>query len=113
MRAEDLRGHAVQRLEANGINRPRIVEMPPVQPTEEARKKNVSGTVRLSAALNKNGILVDLKVVKGLGHGLDERAIEAVKNSWVFLPATKNGEVQESTFLINVDFPPPGAKQKD
>ncbi|PYV15313.1 MAG: hypothetical protein DMG07_10080 [Acidobacteria bacterium] len=100
-------------LDANGINQPRIIEKPPVQPTEEARKKNVSGTVRLSAALNKNGILVDLKVVKGLGHGLDERAIEAVKNSWVFLPATKNGEVQESTFLINVDFPPPGAKQKD
>jgi len=98
-------------LDSAGINRPRIVEQPEVQPTDEARKKNVYGTVRLSAGLNKNGVLIDIKVAKGLGHGLDERAMEAVKNSWVFLPATKNGEVVESTFVINVDFPPPGAKR--
>jgi TonB family protein len=97
-------------IDGSGINRPRIVEMPEVQPTDDAKKKNVYGTVRLSAGLNKNGVLVDIKVAKGLGHGLDERAVEAVKNSWVFLPATKNGEVVESTFVINVDFPPPGAK---
>jgi TonB family protein len=91
-----------------GVNRPKIVEMPEVTATEEARRKNVTGTVRLGMTLTRNGELLDVKVVKGLGHGLDERAIEAVKNSWVFLPATKNGEVVESSFVVNVDFPPPG-----
>jgi hypothetical protein len=53
------------------------------------------------------GGIQDLKVVKGLGHGLDERALEGVKNSWIFLPATKNGEVLDSAFSIEVDFPAP------
>jgi protein TonB len=82
-----------------------------VQPTEEAKKSRTYGKVRLSATINKNGGIQDLKVEKGLGRGLDERAMEAVKNSWAFLPATRNGEVLESTVRIEVDFPPPDAKK--
>jgi TonB family protein len=94
-----------------GINPPKIIERPEVQPTEEAKKSRTYGKVRLSATINKNGGIQDLKVEKGLGRGLDERAMEAVKNSWAFLPATRNGEVLESTVRIEVDFPPPDAKK--
>jgi TonB family protein len=98
-------------LQPDGVNKPRILEMPEVVPTEEARKKSVYGRVRLHATLTKNGVLQDVRVVKGLGLGLDERALEAVRNSWIFLPATKNGEVVESSFDFEVEFAPPGARR--
>jgi TonB family protein len=98
-------------IDTNGVNNPKIVEKPEVVPTDEARKKNVHGAVRIGATLTKNGALQDLKVLKGLGAGLDERALEAVQNSWVLLPATKNGEVVETTLTLVVDFPPPGTKR--
>lgn len=91
----------------DGVNPPRIIEKPEVTPTEEARRTHTYGKVKLSAVINKNGGIQDIKVLRGLGRGLDERAVEAVKNSWVFLPATKNGEVLESTVGFEVDFPAP------
>jgi TonB family protein len=94
-------------LQPDGLNLPRIVVKTPVQPTEEARKSHTYGKVKLSALITKNGGIEDLRVVKGLGKGLDDRAVEAVKNSWVFLPATRNGEVLEGRVSFDVDFPPP------
>jgi TonB family protein len=93
-------------LQPDGLNLPKLIEKPPVQPTEEARRSNTSGKVRLSALITKNGGIEDLRVEKGLGRGLDERAVEAVKNSWMFLPATKNGEVLEGRVFFEVEFPP-------
>ncbi len=95
----------------DGVNVPKIIERPPVSPTEEAIRKGTYGRVRLSALINKNGGIQDVKVEKGLGRGLDERAVEAVKNSWAFLPATKNGEVVEGAVAFDVEFPPPTRKQ--
>lgn len=93
-------------LDPGGVNLPKIIEKPEVTPTEEAKRTNTYGKVRLQALINKNGGLQDVKVVRGLGRGLDERAMDAVKNSWVFLPPTKNGEVLEGTIVFDVDFPP-------
>lgn len=98
-------------LTPDGTNPPRIIERPEVVPTEEARRTNTYGKIKLSAVINKNGGIQDVKVVRGLGRGLDERAVEAVKNSWVFLPATKNGEVVETTVGFEVEFPPPAVKR--
>jgi TonB family protein len=94
-----------------GINPPRIIERPDIEPTAEALKTKTYGKVKLSGIINKNGGIQDLKVVKGPGRGLDQRALEGVKNSWVFLPATKNGEVVETAIAIEVDFPEPAKKQ--
>ncbi len=94
----------------DGVNVPKITERPPVSPTDEAVRKGTYGRVRLSALINKNGGIQDVKVEKGLGRGLDERAVEAVKNSWAFLPATKNGEVVEGVVSFDVEFPPPAKK---
>lgn len=93
-------------LAADGMNPPRILESPEVTPTEEARRTNTYGAVRLSAIITRDGTIQELAVVKGLGHGLDERAIEAVKTSWIFLPATKNGEVIETSIKFSVTFSP-------
>ncbi len=91
----------------DGINVPKIIEKTPVRPTEEATKHRTFGKVRLSALITRNGGIQNLKVEKGLGRGLDERAVEGVKNSWLFLPATRNGEVVEGSVMFDVEFLPP------
>jgi TonB family protein len=94
----------------DGVNVPKVIERPSVNPTEEAIRKNTYGRVRLSVLINKNGGIQDIKLEKGLGRGLDERAVEVVKNSWVFLPATRNGEVVEGVVSLDIEFPPPAKK---
>ncbi len=93
-------------LRQDGVNLPKIIEKLPVRPTEDAIKHRTFGRIRMSALITRNGGIQDLKVEKGLGRGLDERAIEAVKNSWVFLPATKNGEVVEGAVAFDVEILP-------
>jgi TonB family protein len=94
-------------LRPDGVNPPRHLEAPEVTATEDARRSNTYGKVRLSATITRDGTIQDLVVVKGLGHGLDERALEAVKTSWIFLPATRNGEVVEAKIQFDVTFAPP------
>jgi TonB family protein len=94
-------------LSPEGINPPRHLESPEITPTEDAKKTNTYGTVRLSATITRDGTVRDLAVVRGLGHGLDERALEGVRTSWVFLPATRNGEVVEASAKFDVTFSPP------
>ena len=94
----------------DGVNPPLIIEHPEISPTIEAKKSNSYGKVKLSAIVNKSGGIQDLKVLKGLSKGLDERAIDGVRNSWVFLPATKNGEVLDALYNFEVEFFPPERK---
>jgi TonB family protein len=94
-----------------GVNPPKIIERPEISPTEDARKSKIYGKVKIFCLINKNGGVQDLKVIKGLGHGLDQKAMDAVKNSWLFLPATKNGEVLDTSILIDVEFAPAAKKQ--
>jgi len=56
--------------------------------TREARQAGLNGTVLLSFVVNTDGWAEDFRVVKGIGMGLDEQAIEAVKQ-WRFAPARK------------------------
>ncbi|MGW8180982.1 MAG: energy transducer TonB, partial [bacterium] len=91
----------------DGVTSPKAIQLVPTEPTEEALRTKTFGKVRISATITRNGGLKDLMVVKGLGHGLDERALEVVKNSWVFLPATKNGEIVQSSVKLDVQFSPP------
>lgn len=91
-----------------GVNPPKIIERPPITPTSESRKSRTHGKVKLSALITKSGGVQDLKVVKGLGRGLDQRALEGVRNGWVFLPGTKNGEVMDAVVAFEVEFPASG-----
>ena len=103
--------HDWQGLIAEGnVNSPKILKRPDISPTIEAVKTHTYGKVKLSGIINKDGNIQDLKVLRGLGRGMDERAIEGVKNSWVFLPATKSGEVIDTQISIEVEFPYPDKK---
>jgi TonB family protein len=95
----------------DGINPIKIIERTNIEPTAEAIKARTYGKVKLSGIINKNGGIQDLKIVKGPGRSLDQQALDGVKNGWLFLPATKSGEVIEAAISIEVDFSDPEKKQ--
>jgi len=54
--------------------------------TDEARHGKVQGAVTLQVLVGADGRAQDIRIVKGIGFGLDERAVETVR-SWKFIPA--------------------------
>jgi periplasmic protein TonB len=70
----------------NGIGAPVCVYCPPPEYSERARADKLQGSVLLDILVTLEGKATKIIVVKGLGEGLDEKAIEAVK-SWKFKPA--------------------------
>lgn len=58
--------------------------------TEAAQREQVEGVVYLSAVLSADGKVVDIKIIKGLPHGLTEKAVSAAKDI-EFTPAEKDG----------------------
>ncbi|MGD0416785.1 MAG: energy transducer TonB [Terriglobales bacterium] len=71
--------------------------------SEQARKKKIKGTVLLSLTVTVDGTTRDIKVVKGVGYGLDEKAVEAVSR-WKFTPALQDGQPIEKEISVEVDF---------
>ena len=65
---------------------PTCVYCPQAQYSGEAVKSKYQGTVFLVVTITADGKATDIKVAKGVGLGLDEKAIEAVR-SWRFRPA--------------------------
>jgi TonB family protein len=72
--------------------------------TEEARAAKLQGTVTLAATVGPDGrVTGDMRVMHSLGMGLDEKAIEAVRQ-WRFKPAYKNGAPVRMMVTIEVNF---------
>ena len=71
--------------------------------TKEARKRKIEGLVSLSIVVDEKGTALDPKVVRGLGYGLDEAAINAVK-TWIFWPGIKGGKPVRWHAVIDVSF---------
>jgi|SRR5580658_1504769 TonB family protein len=71
--------------------------------TEEARNLKLEGEVLLEVEFAANGQLHVNRVVRGLGHGLDEAAIAAA-NKMRFKPAARNGQAMDSTAIVHVVF---------
>ena len=86
-----------------GVTAPRITYNPEPEFSDEARKKKIDGVVTLSMVVTSEGNTDQIKVVKGLGHGLDEKAMDAV-SKWKFQPATKDGKPVSVEIAVEVDF---------
>ena len=71
--------------------------------TDEARKLNLEGEVLLEVLFGANGELHINRVVRGLGHGLDEAAVSAA-NKIKFKPAQRNGSAVDSMAVVHVMF---------
>jgi protein TonB len=74
----------------NGVSIPRAIYAPEPEFSEEARRMKFQGEVTLLATIGADGRTRNLTVVRSLGMGLDEKAIEAVR-TWRFDPARKDG----------------------
>jgi TonB family protein len=71
--------------------------------TEEARKNNVTGLVRLRAILSSSGAVQSISVVKGLPDGLTEKAIAAARQIR-FTPAEKDGHSVSQYVVLEYNF---------
>lgn len=85
------------------ITPPQLIEVASPDYTPEARKNKIEGSVTIAIVVDKKGDVIDAKVVKGLGYGLDENALVAVK-VWKYRPAEKNGEPVAVKMEVTVDF---------
>ena len=81
----------------------RTIYAPEPEFSEEARKAKYQGVCTLSLVVRSDGRPSDIRVLSSLGMGLDEKAIEAVKN-WRFEPAMKDGHPVSVQIAVEVDF---------
>jgi TonB family protein len=71
--------------------------------TDEARKLKIEGEVLLEVVLESSGRLRVVRVVHGLGHGLDDAAIKAAEQIR-FKPALHDGQPADSTAVLHIIF---------
>ncbi len=86
-----------------GVSAPKAIYSPDPEYSEEARKVKHMGTVVLWLVVGPDGKPRDIRVLRTLGLGLDEKAIEAVKN-WRFEPAMKDGKPVAVQINVEVNF---------
>jgi TonB family protein len=71
--------------------------------TREAEQAKVSGSVLLSLVVDENGSPRDIQVIRGLGSGLDEKAVETV-SKWRFRPGMRFGKPVAVQARVEVNF---------
>jgi len=82
---------------------PEILSKPTPAYTEEARRARIEGEVLLEVVLEASGHVRVLRVVRGLGHGLDESAVQAAEKI-NFKPAMRDGQPSDSTAVLHIIF---------
>jgi TonB family protein len=58
----------------------------------------------LQVVIGKDGIVRDVKIVRGLGYGLDESAIDTITKQWRFKPGTLNGQPVAVQANVEITF---------
>lgn len=86
-----------------GITQPILIYSIDPDYSEDARKAKYSGVVSLTLIVDAQGQPRDIRVVKGLGMGLDEKAMDAVSR-WKFRPGKKNGLAVNVRAKVEVSF---------
>ena len=86
-----------------GVSLPEALVKPEPEYSEEARKAKYQGSVTLQIVVDEKGNVKDIRVVKKLGLGLDEKAIEAVAK-WRFKPGMKDGKPVAVIATVEVSF---------
>lgn len=71
--------------------------------TDEARAQRIEGEVLLEVVLEASGKVRVVRVVRGLGHGLDDAAVRAAEQIH-FKPATQDGQPSDSTAVLHIIF---------
>jgi len=86
------------------VSAPVIISTVQPQFTEEARRRGkMSGNVQIYCWVDENGNPSHVRAIRGLGMGLDEKAVEAVRQ-YKFKPAMQNGKPVKVDLYIAVNF---------
>lgn len=80
-----------------------MIHSSPAVYTDEARRAHFSGTVLVFLQIDENGNPSHVRVAKGVGLGLDEKAVEAVRQ-FKFKPATQDGKPVVVNLYVYVNF---------
>lgn len=80
-----------------------IISKPVPAYTAEARAQRIQGEVLLEVVFEASGKLQVLRIVRGLGHGLDDAAVRAAEQIR-FKPALKDGQPSDSTAVVHIIF---------
>ena len=83
--------------------KPRPINVPQPAFTEAARAAGVEGKVRVELTVDETGRVVEVRVLQGLGYGLDEAALAAARSA-TFEPALRCGKPSRATFTISMRF---------
>ena len=86
-----------------GVTPPTVIQRIEPQYSEEARKARYQGTVVLEAIVRRDGSCDIIRVVRSLGFGLDENAMQALRQ-WRFKPGMRNGVPVDVSLNIEVNF---------
>ena len=86
-----------------GVSAPHLIYGPEPEFSEEARKAKYQGTVVLQVVVGADGRTHNIRVAQSLGMGLDEKAIEAIRQ-WKFEPSRKDGVAVAVLVDIEVNF---------
>ena len=81
-----------------GVTQPACAYCPYPTYTDEARHGKVQGSVTLQVLVGADGRAQDVRIVKGVGFGLDERAVETVRG-WKFIPARDGAKRAVATWV--------------
>jgi periplasmic protein TonB len=85
------------------VTAPRLLSKVEPEYTDEARKARIQGAVMLRIVVDERGHAESIEVTRGLGLGLDERAIEAVKK-WRFQPGMRGKRAVPTAAIVMVTF---------
>ena len=94
---------ALFKVEDVGVTAPALTSETTPAYSEEALNARVEGVVGIEAVVHTNGSLEVLRVVRSLGFGLDERALEAVRQ-WKFQPGKLRGKPVAIKVAIEITF---------
>ena len=86
-----------------GIEPPRVLREVKADYTEDARQRRITGDVILEIVVRRDGSVGDVKIVQGLGGGLNDRAVQAVRQ-WRFAAARRQGTPIDVIVEVAVEF---------
>jgi TonB family protein len=85
------------------VSSPHATYSPDPEYSDIARRAKLQGTVLISLIVDKLGAVRDVRLVRPLGLGLDERSVEAVQ-TWKFKPAEKDSQPVASMITLETKF---------
>ncbi len=87
----------------SGVEPPRLLREVKADYTDEARRGNIEGEVELEIVVRRDGSVGDVKIIRGLRGGLNDRAVQAVRQ-WRFAPGRMKGVPVDVVVEVGVEF---------